>query len=133
MKKAATRLPSEIEEGSWLKIGEVSKRSGVGVEALRFYERSGLIDPPGRTGGGYRLYDASMLDRLEFIKRTQALGFSLNEIAQIIVEKWAGHSPCEEVREIEPGAIPERKRRKVLSEIRVQTLTDKPLGQSVPQ
>ena len=101
MKKATIRLSqSEIEEGSWLKIGEVSKRSGIGIEALRFYEKSGLIDPPGRTGSGYRQYDASVLDRLEFIKRAQTLGFSLNEIAQIIAEKQAGHSPCEEVREI---------------------------------
>jgi len=70
MKKATVRLPQhEIEEGSWLKIGEVSKRSGVGVEALRFYEKSGLIDPSGRTGGGYRQDDVFVLDRLEFIKR----------------------------------------------------------------
>jgi DNA-binding transcriptional MerR regulator len=101
MKKATIRLPeSKIEESSWLKIGEVSKRSGVGVEALRFYEKSGLIDPPGRTSGSYRQYDASVLDRLEFIKRAQALGFSLSEIARIIAEKRAGHSPCKEVREI---------------------------------
>ncbi len=89
-------LPSRM----FPKIGEVSKRSGIGVEALRFYEKSELIDPPGRTGGGYRQYDASVLDRLEFIKRAQALGFSLNEVAQIIAEKWAGHSPCDEVRDI---------------------------------
>ena len=101
MKKATLRLPQpEIEESSWLKIGEVSRRSGVGVEALRFYERSGLIDPPERTSSGYRQYDASVLDRLEFIKRAQALGFSLNEIARIITEKQAGRSPCDEVREI---------------------------------
>ncbi len=101
MKKATRPLPQpEIEEGSWLKIGEVSKRSGIGIEALRFYEKSGLIDPPGRTGSGYRLYDASVLDRLEFIKRAQVLGFSLSEIAQIIAERQAGRSPCDEVREI---------------------------------
>lgn len=101
MKKATIRLPqSEIEEGSWLKIGEVSKRSGIGIEALRFYEKSGLIDTPGRTGSSYRQYDASVLDWLEFIKRAQALGFSLNEIAQIIADKRAGRSPCDEVREI---------------------------------
>jgi len=101
MKKATVRLPQfKIEEGSWLKIGEVLKRSDVGVEALRFYEKSGLIDPPGRTGVGYRQYDASVLDRLEFIKRAQALGFTLNEIAQIIAENRAGHSSCGEVREI---------------------------------
>jgi DNA-binding transcriptional MerR regulator len=101
MRKAITRLPqAEIEEGSWLKIGEVSKRSGIGIEALRFYEKSGLIDPPGRTVSGYRLYDAGVLDRLEFIKRAQALGFSLSEIARIIAERQSGRSPCDEVREI---------------------------------
>jgi DNA-binding transcriptional MerR regulator len=101
MKKATKRLPqSEIEESSWLKIGEVSKRSGVGIEALRFYEKSGVIEPPWRTSSGYRQYDASVLDRLEFIKRAQALGFSLSEISRIIAEKQAGRSPCAEVREI---------------------------------
>jgi DNA-binding transcriptional MerR regulator len=88
------------EENSWLKIGEVSKRSGIGIEALRFYEKSGLIDPPARTGSGYRLYDADVLDRLEFVKRAQVLGFSLNEIAQIIAEKRSGVSPCAKVRQV---------------------------------
>ena len=83
-----------------LKIGEVSKQSGVGVEALRFYERQGLLGNPSRTESGYRLYGADVLERLEFIKRAQVLGFSLAEIARIIAEKHAGQSPCAEVREI---------------------------------
>ncbi|MFP5264523.1 MAG: heavy metal-responsive transcriptional regulator [Blastocatellia bacterium] len=83
-----------------LKIGEVSKRSGVGVEALRFYERQGLLGSPSRTGSGYRLYGEDVLERLEFIKRAQVLGFSLAEIARVISEKHAGQSPCAEVREI---------------------------------
>lgn len=83
-----------------LKIGEVSKLSGVGVEALRFYERGGLLGRPARTAGGYRVFDAEVLERLDFIKRAQALGFSLDEIKQVIVEKHAGQSPCAAVREI---------------------------------
>jgi DNA-binding transcriptional MerR regulator len=83
-----------------LKIGEVSKRSGVGIEALRFYERQGLLGRPVRTESGYRLYDESVLEQLEFVKRAQALGFSLAEIARITAESRAGHSPCAEVREI---------------------------------
>jgi DNA-binding transcriptional MerR regulator len=83
-----------------LKIGEVAKRAGVGVETLRFYERSGLIDRPERTEGGYRLYDAKALKTLEFIKRAQTLGFTLEEIKRIIDESRAGQSPCKEVREI---------------------------------
>lgn len=83
-----------------LKIGEVSKLSGIGIEALRFYEKSGLLDRPGRTGSGYRMYDSEVLDRLSFIKQAQVLGFSLDEIKRIIAEKRAGQSPCAGVREI---------------------------------
>ena len=88
------------ERGDWLKIGEVSKRTGIGIETLRFYERSGLLNRPVRTEGGYRLYDAEALETLELIKRAQALGFTLDEIRRIITESRAGHRPCAEVREI---------------------------------
>ncbi len=83
-----------------LKIGEVAKLSGIGIEALRFYERSGLLGRPGRTESGYRMYDRDVLERLDFIKRAQVLGFSLDEIKQIIREKQTGQSPCEGVRDI---------------------------------
>ena len=82
-----------------LKIGEVARRAGIGVETLRFYERSGLLDRPARTEGGYRLYDAGALKTLEFIKRAQSLGFTLEEIKRIIAESRAGQRPCAEVRE----------------------------------
>lgn len=83
-----------------LKIGEVSKRSSIGVEALRFYERGGLLGRPARTTSGYRMYDPEVLERLDFIRRAQVLGFSLEEIKQVINEKRSGQSPCAEVREI---------------------------------
>jgi DNA-binding transcriptional MerR regulator len=86
--------------GRRLKIGEVSRRSGVGIETLRFYERQGLLGRPARTESGYRLYDESVLEQLEFIKRAQALGFSLAEIGQIVAERRSGNSPCAHVREI---------------------------------
>lgn len=88
------------ERAAPLKIGEVAKRSGIGVEALRFYERSGLLGRPGRSQSGYRAYDAGVLQRLDFIKRAQVLGFSLDEIKRIIADKQAGRSPCRDVREI---------------------------------
>lgn len=91
---------TESISGSQLKIGEVSKRSGIGIEALRFYEKSGLLDRPGRTYSGYRLYDEGVLERLAFIKQAQLLGFALNEIKEIIAHKQEGISPCAEVREI---------------------------------
>jgi DNA-binding transcriptional MerR regulator len=98
--KRGARVVDEEEGRRMLKIGEVSKRSGVGVEALRFYERGGLLDSPARTFSGYRVYGEEVLERLEFIKRAQALGFSLDEIRQIVDDARKGQSPCDEVREI---------------------------------
>ncbi len=83
-----------------LRVGEVARRSGVGIETLRFYERSGLLDRPARTESGYRLYGEEVLERLDFIKRAQALGFTLDEIGRVIAEKRAGQTPCAKVREI---------------------------------
>lgn len=83
-----------------LKIGEVAKLSGIGIEALRFYEKSGILGRPRRTQSGYRVYDEAVLQRLDFIKRSQIVGFSLDEIKRIVADKEAGKSPCHEVREI---------------------------------
>src|SRR5688572_8349297 len=95
-----SRHQEKAERSAPLKIGEVAKLSGIGIEALRFYERSGLLGRPGRTESGYRVYDPAVLQRLDFIKRSQVLGFSLDEIKRIIADKEAGKSPCHEVREI---------------------------------
>lgn len=85
---------------SSMRIGEVAKVSGVGVEALRFYERGGLLGTPGRSQGGYRIYHENILERLAFIKKAQTLGFSLEEIKKIIRDAQSGAVPCDEVREI---------------------------------
>jgi MerR family transcriptional regulator, copper efflux regulator len=98
--KRGARLVDEEEGRRMLKIGEVSKRSGIGIEALRFYEKSGLLDSPARTFSGYRVYGEEVLERLSFIKRAQALGFSLDEIRRIVDDARRGESPCDEVREI---------------------------------
>ncbi len=97
---AKRRLRTDTEMRGSLKIGEVSKLSGIGIEALRFYEKSGLLDTPSRTMSGYRLYGNDVLERLNFIKQAQILGFTLNEIKQVIADKRNGQSPCAEVREI---------------------------------
>lgn len=83
-----------------LKISDVSKRSGISIDALRFYEKSELLDQPSRNHSGYRVYDASVLERLAFIKQAQVLGFSLDEIRRIIADARAGQSPCDDVREM---------------------------------
>ena len=94
------RIVDEEEGRRMLKIGDVSKQSGIGIEALRFYEKSGLLDKPSRTESGYRVYGPEVLERLAFIKQAQALGFSLDEIKRIVEDARTGKSPCDEVREI---------------------------------
>ena len=83
-----------------LKIGEVAKRSGVGIDTLRFYEKQGLLGRPARTESGYRLYPREVFEQIDFVKRAQALGFSLEEIARIVAERRAGGAPCSHVREV---------------------------------
>ena len=63
-----------------MQIGQISKQAGVGIDAIRFYERSGLLAAPARSDGGFRLYSLGHLSTLQFIRNLQALGFSLNEI-----------------------------------------------------
>ncbi|MGG0763007.1 mercury resistance transcriptional regulator MerR1 [Bacillus paramycoides] len=66
------------------RIGELAEKCGVNKETIRYYERLGLIPEPNRTEKGYRMYSLQMVDRLNFIKRTQELGFALNEIDKLL-------------------------------------------------
>lgn len=67
-----------------LTVGKLAKQTGVAVETLRYYERRGLLPPARRTAAGYRLFDPGTAQRLRFIRRAQALGFSLEEIAELL-------------------------------------------------
>ena len=70
---------------STMKIGRLAKLTGVNIDAIRYYERHGLLPPPARRPSGYREYDGSEIDRLRFIRRAKRLGFTLNEIADLLV------------------------------------------------
>lgn len=65
-------------------IGQVAREAGVGVETLRFYEREGLLEQPGRRESGYRQYDPAVVGRLRFIQRAKTLGFTLREIKELL-------------------------------------------------
>jgi DNA-binding transcriptional MerR regulator len=80
-----------------LTIGRVAQAAGVGIETVRYYERTGLLEPPPRTRAGYRQYPPEAVDRLAFIRHAQRLGFTLAEIADLL----ALHEvpvPCEDVK-----------------------------------
>ncbi len=67
-----------------MKIGEVAKAAGVGIDAIRFYEREGLIPEPARRPSGYRVYPPDVVLSLRFIRRAKELGFSLKEISELL-------------------------------------------------
>ncbi len=69
---------------STFSIGELAQRTGTKVETIRYYERIGLFPSPARTGGNYRAYARSHLERLSFVRRGRDLGFSLDEVRQLL-------------------------------------------------
>lgn len=81
-------------------IGDLASRIGVQPEAIRYYERRGLLPPPKRGANRYRIYTPQHVERVEFIKKAQTLGFSLEEIRQVMELRFAGTSPCQHVRDL---------------------------------
>ncbi|MEM0981195.1 MAG: heavy metal-responsive transcriptional regulator [Cyanobacteria bacterium P01_H01_bin.58] len=85
-------------EADLLRIGQVSTQSNLPVKTIRFYEDRGLIQAAQRTTGGFRMFYPSVLTRLSFIRRSQALGLSLNDIQDILNISDSGERPCQKVR-----------------------------------
>ncbi len=79
-------------------IGQVAAEAGVHVETVRYYQRIGLIAEPTRPPGSVRRYDQTAIERLRFVKRSQELGFSLDEVRQLLALD-DGQS-CRETRQI---------------------------------
>lgn len=85
----------------WLKIGEVAARSGLPVKTVRYYEDIGLLAPTvKRTASGYRLFNREIVNRLAFIKRSQALGLTLSEIQEILTVHDRGQLPCGALKQL---------------------------------
>lgn len=93
-----------------LTIGGLARAAGVHVETVRYYERTGLIRQPPTPARGYRRYPAAAVARIRFIKRAQALGFTLQEIVELLE---IGDGACPDVQ-----AKAQRKRDNVESRIR---------------
>ncbi len=82
-----------------LTSGQLAKKSGVGVEALRFYEREGLLPEPARLASGYRQYPAGAVERVQFIRRAQLLGFQLKDIKELLALRDDPTADRHEVRD----------------------------------
>jgi DNA-binding transcriptional MerR regulator len=83
-----------------LQIGQVAQKTGLSVDAIRFYEKAGLLTPPGRTEGGFRRYQQQEIADLEFIQKAQRLGFSLNEIRELFSIQRHPNEVCLHVRDL---------------------------------
>jgi DNA-binding transcriptional MerR regulator len=84
---------------SALKIGDVARLAELSVDAVRFYEREGLLGRVRRTPAGQRQYDGEVVRRLAFVRRATALGFSLAEVKGLLTLRVSARTPCERVRE----------------------------------
>lgn len=76
-------MPTTPHDAS-MTIGELAQRAGVGVETIRYYQRRGLLAEPPRPAGGIRRYAGAALERLNFVRAAQRLGFSLDEVAELL-------------------------------------------------
>lgn len=83
-----------------MKIGDVSKLTGVPRGTIRYYEELKLIESPGRTDAGYRNYSRKVIKELRFIKRAQELGFSLREITELMaLQNNIRNATCRDVKQ----------------------------------
>jgi DNA-binding transcriptional MerR regulator len=81
-----------------MKLIECARAAGVSADTLRHYLRVGLVEPDGRTEGGYRTFSDSAVVRIRFIRAALSLGFSLKEIAELIAMSEQGELPCPRAR-----------------------------------
>jgi MerR family mercuric resistance operon transcriptional regulator len=89
-----------------LPIGELSRRSGVNIETIRYYERVKVLPPPPRTASGRRVYGPGETRTLAFIRRSRELGFTLDEIRTLLtLSAENGQGACAEVRELASGHL----------------------------
>ena len=112
--------PITVARGSTLTIGALSRRTGVNIETIRFYERIGILEKPPRSAGGHRIYRQEQLMRLGFVRRSRELGFSLEEVRRLLQLVDGGRYACAEVKTITLDHLAEI-RRKIADLRRLET------------
>lgn len=122
-----------------LTIGALSRRTGVNIETIRYYERIRLLSKPPRTAGGHRSYAPEHVERLRFVRRARALGFGIENIRALLDLSVREHDSCAQVREIAAAHLTDvraklddlRKLEKILGET-VSQCDRQCLGDSAP-
>jgi DNA-binding transcriptional MerR regulator len=83
-----------------MQIGKVAEQTGLSIDAIRFYEKQRLLERPPRSEGGFRLFNSGDIQRIQFIRSAQQLGFSLPEIRELLVLQRAGGEACSHMRDL---------------------------------
>jgi DNA-binding transcriptional MerR regulator len=104
-------MGTTAEIGHTMRSAELARLAGVSTDALRHYERVGVLPRPQRTAGNYRVYPASALDRVRLVRRALSFGFSLAELARIFKVRERGGVPCREARELGKAKLADVERR----------------------
>lgn len=91
---------TETNSNRPLRSGALARLAGISPDTLRHYERQGLLARPPRSGNGYRLYPPEALARVRLIRAALAIGFTVNDLAGILVARDRGAAPCRQVRDL---------------------------------
>ena len=83
-----------------LTIGKVAEQTGCHIETIRYFEKEDLSPPPGRSAGGHRLYSTDLIERLVFIRRSRELGFTMQEIRELLSVVDGRQVSCERVKNL---------------------------------
>ena len=83
-----------------MRIGDLASRTGVSTDAIRYYEKEGLLPVPNRADNGYRDYGPGTVEDLQFIQKAQMVGLRLNDIREVLDIVSGGRPPCDHVRSV---------------------------------
>ena len=121
--------------GTPLTRGALALRTGCNIETIRYYEQVGLLPPPPRSAGGHRLYGEGLVRRVNFVRRSRDLGFSIEEIRELLQLVDGGTYTCGEVEKLARNHVREI-RRKIADWKRLQrvleTMAAQCSGDAVP-
>jgi DNA-binding transcriptional MerR regulator len=99
-RKPCTTVQGQAVSFRIAKIGELANSCDVPTQTIRFYEKRGLLPEPTRLPNGYRSYDHATVERITFIRRSQAAGLTLAEIAGVLNVRDEGQAPCSHVSDL---------------------------------
>ena len=97
---------SELSANPRMTIGALSEHTDVNIETIRYYERIGILPSPPRSIGGHRLYANEHAERLVFIRRSRQLGFSLDQVRELLGLRTGRRMSCAKVKNITKSTLP---------------------------